>query len=114
MVAVRSGGGTEEDGYNLILLQGRGADDPNQYARVTLAECRKSCRVTFLTLSFFVQLLDFQDLYQNLTTLTAMIEKYGGLEDYIVDPFGFEYPLCAGNGGFTSTGRCLLLTNNVS
>ena len=88
-------------------MQGIGADDPYQYARVTLAECRKSCRVKFLILSFFDQFLDFQDSYKNLTILPAMIEKYGGLEDYIVDPFGFEYPLCAGNGGFTSTGRLI-------
>ena len=34
-----------------------------------------------------------------------MIEKYGGLEDHVLDPFGFKYPLCAGDGGFTSNGR---------
>ena len=56
MVAVRSGGGTEEDGYNLIVLvQGKEAEDPHQYARVTLAECRQSCRVKILILSVFDQ-----------------------------------------------------------
>ena len=58
-----------------------------------------------------------------------MIEKHGGLEDFVVDPFGFKYQvepdhhhdgvgddevdqchqLCGPDGGFTSAGRDSLL-----
>ena len=34
---------------------------------------------------------------------------YGGLEDHIVDSFGFKIPLCAENGGYTAAGRSELL-----
>ena len=37
--------------------------------------------------------------------MPEIIAKYGGLEDHVVDPFGFKYPLCTENGGFTSRGR---------
>ena len=87
-------------------MQGIGAEDPYLYARVTLAECRKSCRVKSVVISNLDNFCYFQESFQNLTNLPAMIEKYGGLEDFVVDPFGFKYPLCAGNGGFTSAGRC--------
>ena len=93
-------------------MQGKGADDPHQYARVTLAECRKSCRVKSVVISIFGHILYFQEAYHSLVNLPYMIEKYGGLDDYIVDPFGFEYQLCAENGGFTSTGRCMPLTQD--
>merc|ERR1739838_376862 len=43
--------------------------------------------------------------YLNKSILPDIIETYGGLEDHVVDPFGFSYPLCAENGGFTSAGR---------
>jgi len=66
------------------------ADDPLQYARQTLAECRKSCRTLY---------------YENNTHLPDTVKLYGGVEDYVVDPFGFQYPLCPQNGGFTSQGR---------
>ena len=52
-----------------------------------------------------------------------MIVKHGGLEDFVVDPFGFKYQvepdhhhevdqchqLCGPDGGFTSAGRDSLL-----
>ena len=58
---------------------------------MTLAECRQSCR----------------DLYQGVAheDLPDMIKLYGGLEDYVVDGFGFKYDLCSPNKGFTSQGR---------
>ena len=89
-----------------MMLQGGGADDPHQYARLTLSECRGSCRVGSIRHSY-LELFIIQAFYlaQQLTILPDMVQLYGGLEDYVLDPFGFEYPLCAENGGFTSTGR---------
>jgi len=69
--------------------QGIGDEDPQLSARTMLAVCRKSCR----------------DLFLNKTQLPEIILKYGGLEDHVIDPFGFKYPLCAENGGFTASGR---------
>ena len=38
-----------------------------------------------------------------------MIQLYGGLEDHVVDEFGFKSPLCSENKGFTALGRWTLL-----
>lgn len=35
----------------------------------------------------------------------SIIPQYGGLEDHVVDVFGFKMPICSVNGGFTSEGR---------
>lgn len=68
-----------------------GSYSPYTEARLTLAECRQSCR----------------DLYHGVADehLPHMIKLYGGLEDYVVDGFGFKYDLCSPNKGFTSQGR---------
>ena len=34
---------------------------------------------------------------------------FGGVEDHVVDSFGFRIPLCAENGGYTSDGRSEIL-----
>ena len=39
----------------------------------------------------------------------SAIQVYGGLEDHIVDEFGFKFPICAENKGFTSFGRGILI-----
>ena len=60
-------------------------------ARVTLAECRASCR----------------ELYRHLAPdqLPAMVQLFGGLGDSVTDGFGFQYDLCNPHMGFTSSGR---------
>ena len=35
----------------------------------------------------------------------SAIQVYGGLEDHVVDEFGFKFPICTENKGFTSAGR---------
>ena len=39
----------------------------------------------------------------------SAIQVYGGLEDHVVDEFGFKFPICAENKGFTSFGRGILI-----
>ena len=39
--------------------------------------------------------------------LPKIIETYGGLEDHVVDVFGFKTPICAENSGKTNTIRSL-------
>ena len=39
----------------------------------------------------------------------SAIQVYGGLEDHVVDEFGFKVPICAENKGFTSLGRKTLI-----
>ena len=39
----------------------------------------------------------------------SAIQVYGGLEDHVVDEFGFKFPICAENKGFTSLGRGILI-----
>ena len=38
-----------------------------------------------------------------------VVQLYGGLEDHVVDQFGFRTPICSENQGFTATGRRTLL-----
>ena len=38
-----------------------------------------------------------------------MVQLYGGLEDHVVDEFGFRTPICSENQGFTAIGRRTLL-----
>jgi len=66
--------------------------DMHDIARLTLAECRESCR----------KVLQGKEV-------SRMVEKYGGLQDVVKDPFGFDYELCGADGGFTSDGRAQLL-----
>ena len=37
------------------------------------------------------------------------MKLYGGLEDHIVDEFGFRTPICSENQGFTATSRIIML-----
>jgi len=72
---------------------GMGTD---QYGTIhmMLSECRKSCR----------------DYYKDKSYPPhSIIPQYGGLEDHVVDVFGFKMPICSVNGGFTSEGRRILL-----
>ena len=39
----------------------------------------------------------------------SVVKLYGGLEDHVVDEFGFRTPICSENQGFTATGRRTLL-----
>ena len=39
----------------------------------------------------------------------SAIQVYGGLEDHVVDEFGFKVPICAENKGFTSVRRKTLI-----
>ena len=39
----------------------------------------------------------------------SAIQVYGGLEDHVVDEFGFKVPICAENKGFTLFGRGFLI-----
>ena len=39
----------------------------------------------------------------------SAIQVYGGLEDHVVDEFGFKFPICAENKGFTLFGRGFLI-----
>ena len=42
--------------------------------------------------------------------MPKIIQTYGGLEDHIVDVFGFKMPICPENGGFTTDGRFVKLS----
>jgi len=57
-----------------------------------LAQCRKSCREQFSD-----------------RPLPQIIQTYGGLEDHVVDVFGFKMPICPENGGFATDGRQTIL-----
>ena len=37
------------------------------------------------------------------------MKLYGGLEDHVVDEFGFRTPICSENQGFTATSRIIML-----
>ena len=39
----------------------------------------------------------------------SVVKLYGGLEDHVVDEFGFRTPICSENRGFTAIGRRTLL-----
>jgi len=58
-----------------------------------LVLCRKSCREKY-----------------SGRPLPKIIKTYGGLEDYVVDPFGFKIPICAENGGKDTLSRSSWLT----
>lgn len=66
--------------------------DAHAESRHMLAECRESCRKRW-----------------SGQPVPWMIEKHGGLDDFVVDPFGFKYQLCGPDGGFTTAGRDSLL-----
>ena len=42
--------------------------------------------------------------YQN-KSLPEIIQLYGGLEDHIIDDFGFKIPICTENGGYPANER---------
>lgn len=77
-----------------------GDGDPYLEARRTLSECRASCR----------------EYYRGWHPgdLPEMIKLYGGLEDYVMDGFGFRYELCDPSMGFTSSGRMDVLYHSAS
>merc|ERR1712142_252895 len=60
----------------------------HSHANLMLADCRKSCRKQYSGMP-----------------LPKIIQTYGGLEDHVVDVFGFKLPICPENGGFTREGR---------
>merc|ERR1719228_2179554 len=66
--------------------QGQDVSDPYRVAKSTLAECRRSCRDTLMS----------------SPAMSPVVELLGGMEDHVMDPFGFPYNLCAENGGFTA------------
>jgi len=57
-----------------------------------LSVCRSSCREHYKEESY-----------------PSAIQVYGGLEDHVVDEFGFKFPICAENKGFTLFGRGFLI-----
>ena len=57
-----------------------------------LSECRKSCRDQLINNAYLED-----------------VKLFGGLEDHVVDSFGFKIPLCSENGGYTAAGRSELL-----
>lgn len=61
-------------------------------AQWMLSVCRKSCRNHYRDISY-----------------PPIVRTYGGLEDHVVDEFGFKKPICSENGGFTMDGRLVLL-----
>jgi len=81
---------------------GCGASNPNPFteARSALAECRASCR------KHYSQLSEDQ--------LPELIKLYGGLEDSVIDRFGFKIDLCNPKNGFTSKGRLDVLFHRGS
>ena len=42
-------------------------------------------------------------------TLPDIIQTYGGLEDHLVDVFGFKMPICAENGAMEANSRVVQL-----
>ena len=100
-------------------------------AQEMLSVCRRSCRVIF-TLKKLAHLLYFpiqiihllykvticsynsvfyvytQDHYKD-QPYPPVVQLYGGLEDHVVDEFGFRTPICSENQGFTATARRTLL-----
>ena len=68
------------------------ADGLLDRTRQMLSECRRSCR------------------YQLVNNIYLKdVKLFGGLEDHVVDSFGFKIPLCSENGGYTAAGRSELL-----
>jgi len=72
--------------------EGKGQRDSYAATNWMLAQCRKSCRDQF-----------------SEEPLPKIIQTYGGLEDHIVDVFGFKMPICPENGGFATDGRQTIL-----
>jgi len=72
--------------------KGRSQNDKAGVTNWMLAQCRESCRRHYKEKS-----------------LPKIIQTYGGLEDHVVDTFGFKMPLCPENGGFTMDGRQTIL-----
>jgi len=70
----------------------RGECEKVETANMMLAECRRTCRERYLG-----------------QPLPRIIETYGGLEDHLVDVFGFKTPICAENGGGQLESREIML-----
>jgi len=68
--------------------EGRGQTNKFNSANWMLAQCRASCRNQYTD-----------------SALPGIIQTYGGLEDHVVDVFGFKMSICPENGGFTTDGR---------
>ena len=77
----------------------------HQTVQSMLSMCRRSCRVRpfFFSQKFWNNIL-IQNHYQN-KSLPEIIQLYGGLEDHIVDDFGFKIPICTENGGLPADER---------
>ena len=72
-----------------------------------LAQCRKSCRVSHV-IFFNFKIMGFIQEQFSARALPKIIQTYGGLEDHVVDVFGFKMPICPENGGFATDGRFVL------
>jgi len=70
----------------------RGECEDQDLSIVMLGECRRSCR----------------EKYSD-KTLPDIIQTYGGLEDHVVDVFGFKMPICAENGAVETYSRFMHL-----
>ena len=75
-------------GSSFLIFKGKGQQDSYAGTNWMLAQCRRSCREQFSD-----------------RPLPKIIQTYGGLEDHIVDVFGFKMPICPENGGFATDGR---------
>ena len=73
-----------------------GGSNPYTEARRALAECRGSCRRHYAHLQG--------------DQLPDLIKLFGGLEDYVVDLFGFKLDLCNPSNLFTSRARSWKVT----
>ena len=77
----------------------------HQTVQSMLSMCRRSCRVRpfFFSQKFWNNIL-IQNHYQN-KSLPEIIQLYGGLDDHIIDDFGFKIPICTENGGLPADER---------
>ena len=73
-----------------------------------LYECRRSCRVNYREIKRWMILDSFQEKYAG-KPLPEIIQTYGGLEDHVVDVFGFKTPICAENGALATQMRVVQL-----
>jgi len=76
--------------------EGKGQMDRFAATNWMLAQCRRTCRNQF-----------------HDRAMPKIIQTYGGLEDHIVDVFGFKMPICPENGGFATDGRQTILHLNA-
>ena len=50
-------------------------------------------------------MMGFMQIQFSDRALPKIIQTFGGLEDHVVDVFGFKMPICPENGGFATDGR---------